>query len=349
MKSGPTFAAPTRSPRDASAAMIPVATVVLPTPECVPATTRRGPRRAMARSLHRRARRRARCGVRIVSLLPSATEIVYLLGLGGDLVGATHECDWPPAARRVRRVSASNLPPGASPAEIDRLVSASVSGGAPAYVLDHEAIRELAPDLVITQDLCAVCAVPAGHLRAALDVLGIEAQVLSLDPSSLGEVLDSIVAVGRATGTEARAREAVRRAVAARPRPATLALEWSDPPYNAGHWVPEMVRLAGGEPLLASAGVPSTRLAWEAIGRSRPEVVVFLPCGYGLDAACEEASALLASRPELAGARRLFAGDASGYFSRPGPRLVDGTAALAAALHDRCGIEAPAGVLARLR
>jgi iron complex transport system substrate-binding protein len=281
-------------------------------------------------------------GVRIVSLLPSATEIAFLLGVGDELVGVTHECDWPPEATTIRRVSWSNLPPLAEPAEIDRLVSESVTSGASIYELDRGAIRELAPDLILTQDLCEVCAVPAGHLRAALDVIGCDAEVVSLDPSSLDEVLDCIVIVGKATGTEPtadrlvhelqRRLERVREAVSGRPRARTLALEWGDPPYNGGHWVPEMIEVAGGEAVLASRGVPSTRLAWPDIAESRPETVVFMPCGYDLDAACAEAPRV-AARAELRHATRFAAANASAYFSRPGPRLVDGVEALASLLH----------------
>lgn len=280
--------------------------------------------------------------VRIVSLLPSATEIAFLLGLGDQLVGVTHECDWPPAAGSIRRVSWSSLPSLAEPAEVDRLVSESVTGGGSIYELDREAIRELEPELVLTQDLCAVCAVPAGHLRAALDVLGCDAEVVSLDPSSLDEVLGCIITVAKATGTEPHAYELVselegrlervRQAVAGLPRPRTLALEWGDPPYNAGHWVPEMIEVAGGEALLASRGVPSTRLAWPDIAASSPETVVFMPCGYDLDAARAEAPRV-ATRAELAHATRFAAVNASAYFSRPGPRLVDGVEALASLLH----------------
>lgn len=280
--------------------------------------------------------------MRIVSLLPSATEIAFLLGLGDQLVGVTHECDWPPEARSKRRVSWSNLPPTAEPAEIDRLVSESVRTGASIYELDRAAMRELAPDLVLTQDLCAVCAVPAGHLRAALDVIGCDAEVISLDPSSLDEVLDGIVTVGKATGTEPRAYEIVGAlrsrlervsvAVAGRPRPRTLALEWGDPPYNAGHWVPEMIEVAGGEAVLASAGVPSTRLAWSDIAASKPDAVVFMPCGYDLAAAGQEAPRV-AARAELGHTALFASANASAYFSRPGPRLVDGVEALASVLH----------------
>ena len=295
--------------------------------------------------------------MRILSLLPSATEIVYALGLEDDLVGVTHECDWPPAARAKRSVSFSSLPPAAEPAEVDRLVSASIDGGEPIYRLDNDAVRELRPDLVLTQDLCAVCAVPSGHVNDALELLGCRAEVLSMDPSSLGEVLDCVVRVGTVTGTESTATDlvaglrdrlrAVSDAVAGRERPRTFALEWSDPPFNGGHWVPEMIELAGGEPVLASPGTPSVRVSWDQIESASPQVVVFMPCGYDLDGAMAEAGALL-DRPEISDAA-FFAVDASSYFSRPGPRLVDGVEILASALHPGIGPESPAGTVRRLR
>src|SRR3954468_13848238 len=226
--------------------------------------------------------------MRIVSLLPSATEIVYDLGLEDDLVGVTHECDYPAGARTKRVVSRSTLPVDASAAEIDALVSASASGGDPTYALDAAAVRELQPDVVLTQDLCQVCAVPSGHVREALDVIGCEAEVVSLDPSSLDDVFDGIERVGKATGTERRAEEfvarlrqrldAVRAAVAGAPRARTFALEWGDPPYNGGHWVPEMIDIAGGRAVLGAPRVPSTQLRWDDIAAADPEVVVFMPC-----------------------------------------------------------------------
>jgi iron complex transport system substrate-binding protein len=296
--------------------------------------------------------------MRILSLLPSATEIVYALGLEEDLVGVTHECDWPPAARDKRAVSFSALPPAAEPAEVDRLVSASISGGEPIYRLDNEAVRELRPDLVLTQDLCAVCAVPSGHVNDALELLGCRAEVLSMDPSSLGEVLDCVLQVGAATGTEQSARvlvdslrarlESVKERVAGGERPRTFALEWSDPPFNGGHWVPEMIETAGGEPVLASRGTPSVRVTWEQIVSAAPQAVVFMPCGYDLEAATAEAAPLL-DRGELAAVESFFAVDASSYFSRPGPRLVDGVEILAAALHPSAVPESAPGTLRRLR
>jgi iron complex transport system substrate-binding protein len=296
--------------------------------------------------------------MRIVSLLPSATEIVFALGLGDALAGVTHECDWPPAARSKPVVSRTTLPPGASPAEVDQLVSASVEGGQPVYRLDGELIRRLDPDLVITQDLCAVCAVPSGHVQEALDLLGSPASVLSLDPGSLAEIIDSVVTVARATGTEERGAavagrlrerlERVRSLVAGRDRPRVLALEWGDPPFDAGHWVPEMIEAAGGICVWGVAGRPSVRRTWQEIAATAADVAVFMPCGYGLEAACAEGRSLLA-RPELAGVPAVFAADGSALFSRPGPRVVDGVEALAAALHPELAGQLPRTGVRRLR
>jgi iron complex transport system substrate-binding protein len=282
-------------------------------------------------------------GMRILSLLPSATEIVYALGLAEHLVGVTDECDWPPQARTVRVVSRSTLPPVAEPAEIDRLVSASIGGGQPIYRLDTDAIRDLRPDLVLAQDLCAVCAVPSGQVNQALDVLGCQAEVISLDPSSLDEVLEGVLQVGKAADAEQRAEEViaglwerlarVQATVEGVERPRVFALEWGDPPFNGGHWVPEMLQLAGAEAVLACPGAPSVRVTWAQIQAAAPQVVVFMPCGYDLQAAVEEARRTLLTRPELDGVEAIVAVDASAYCSRPGPRLVDGVEILAAALH----------------
>jgi iron complex transport system substrate-binding protein len=296
--------------------------------------------------------------MRIVSLLPSATEIVCALGLGDELVGVTHECDWPEAARTKQVVSFSTLPVEAEPAEIDRLVSQSISDGQPIYGLDTDAVRTLHPDVVLTQDLCAVCAVPAGEVQTALDVLGCPASVISLDPSSLDDTLDCIIRVGEVTGAgpaAAQLVESLRRrlaavgdAVSGARRPRTLALEWADPPFNGGHWVPEMIGCAGGDPVLASDHAPSVRLTWDQIRAAEPEVVVFMPCGYGLEAAVKEGGSLL-ERAELTAADTVFAVDASSYFSRPGPRLFDGVEILAGALHPGTVPAPPGDAIARLR
>jgi len=295
--------------------------------------------------------------VRIVSLLPSATEIVYALGLEDQLVGVTHECDWPPAARTLPVVSHSALPATTDPVEIDRVVAASLGDGEPIYRLDREAIRDLRPDVVLSQDLCAVCAVPSGHVNAALEVLGCRAEVVSLDPGSLDEVLGCVLRVGEITGTASRAEAVVadlrrrladvRATVAGRPRPRVFALEWGDPPFNGGHWIPDMIDTAGGEPVLANRGAPSERVRWSDIAAAEPGVVVFMPCGYDLDAAVDEGRRTLVARPELAGAT-IFAVPANAHFSRPGPRLVDGVEILAAALHPGASASSPGDAAVRL-
>jgi iron complex transport system substrate-binding protein len=296
--------------------------------------------------------------MRIVSLLPSATEIAFDLGLGDDVVGVTHECDYPAAAATKTVVSHSTLDQnGATPAEIDTAVAGSIDAGDPIYRLDTEAFAALYPDLILAQDICRVCAVPTGQVEAALDTLGCTAEVVSLDPATLDDVIECLVTVGRATGTEERAQaraaelrehlDAVRQATGGLDRPRTFALEWSDPPFTGGHWVPDMIDAAGGTPVLGDPGHPSRRVPWGEIEAAEPEVVVFMPCGYGLDEATKQATALL-ERPELASAS-LFAVDASSYFSRPGPRLVDGVEALAFALHPGAVAVPPPGRLTRLR
>lgn len=274
--------------------------------------------------------------MKIVSLLPSATEIVFALGLETDLVGVTHECNWPPTAASKRHLTHSTIPHGASSAEIDAIVSSGVVTN----VLDTEAFRELQPDLVLTQDLCAVCAVPAGHVEDALAVIGCVAEVVSLDPSTLAEVLDCIGTVGTATGTDVRASSIVsglearlaRVADAVRdaPRPRVFALEWAEPPFNGGHWVPEMIRIAGGDPVLGADGGRSVRVTWDDITAADPQALVFMPCGYDLAAAVAESSTFL---ERVAPGVPVHVVHADAYFSRPGPRLVDGVEILASILH----------------
>ena len=296
--------------------------------------------------------------MRIVSLLPSATEIAFDLGLGESVVGVTHECDYPPEAATKTVVSQSTLPTaGADPAEVDRLVAGSIGEGEPIYRLDVARFSTLQPDVILTQDLCRVCAVPTGHVEEALDTLGCSAEVVSLDPSTVDEVIDCLIEVGRATGTERRAIEraadlrrrieTVRGATAGLPRPRTFALEWSDPPFNGGHWVPEMIDVTGGTAVLGEPGAPSRRVAWSEIEAAAPDIVVFMPCGYGLVEAVAEGERLLA-RTEL-GDAAVFAVDASAYFSRPGPRLVDGIELLGWILHPEQVPAPPPGRVEQLR
>jgi iron complex transport system substrate-binding protein len=298
--------------------------------------------------------------MKIVSLLPSATEIVYALDLGDQLEGVTFECNWPPAARDKPIISGTALAmddlKGAS--AIDTAVRASLAADEPIYTLDRERIASIQPDLILAQDLCRVCAVPSGAVEEALDVIGCRAEVVSLDPSSLDEVIGCIGVVGAATGTaalakalmtELRARvDRVRSAVAGLPRPRVFALEWSDPPFNAGHWVPDMIDAAGGEPVLADAGLASRRVEWSEVAAVDPEVVVFMPCGYDLAKATAEGRGLL-DVPELAGASRIWAVDGDALFSRPGPRVVEGVEALAGVLHPDAMPAPPPGTVTVLR
>jgi iron complex transport system substrate-binding protein len=292
--------------------------------------------------------------VRIVSLLPSATEIVFALDLDHDLVGVSFECNHPPAARSKPIVSGTSLPVDdlVTAADIDRAVTERMNAGEALYTLDRARIREARPDLILAQDLCRVCAIPSGDVEEALDVLGCRAEVLSLDPGRLDDVIACIGTVGAATDRVAKAdelmaslRERVERVhaqAADRPRVATLALEWSDPPFSGGHWVPDMIEAAGGASLLANAGERSAQLEWAAIADARAEVVAFMPCGYDLDAAVAEGRGLL-DRPELADVPQLWAVAGDEYFSRPGPRVVDGVELLAAILHPEAVRAVPPG------
>jgi iron complex transport system substrate-binding protein len=282
--------------------------------------------------------------MRIVSLLPSATEIVYALGLGDHLAGVSFECDYPEAARSVPVVSgtALDLERPRSAAEVDSEVSAMLAEGRSIYTLDDARIRAIAPDVILAQDLCAVCAIDSGAVEDALDVIGCQAQVVSLDPAGLDEVLECVIQVGRATGTEDVAEEyvaglrrrvdIVRTRVAGLARPRVFVLEWPDPPFNGGHWMPEMVQAAGGEPVLAELRAPSRRLTWEEIGAESIDITIFTPCGFDLAGAIAQAASFL-SRPGLPDLGRVVAVNANAYFSRPGPRVVDGVELLAEVLH----------------
>ncbi len=296
--------------------------------------------------------------VRIVSLLPSTTEILFALGAGDQVVGVTFECDYPPEARQRRIVSTSSLPEGLDPAGVDRLVAERLARGEDLYHLDEGALAGLDADLVVTQDLCAVCAVDVTEVRDALDYLACAADVLTIDPQNLDEVLESILVLGTATGTEARAMalvddlagrlQAVRDRLVGRPSVPTVVLEWTDPPYAPGHWVPEMVTSAGGAPVLGTAGARSYRTTWDDVTSVAPDVVVCAPCGFGLDDSARLAAGV-AARGVLPDGVPLWAVDANASFARPGPRLVDGVEALAAILHpDEFGAADP-GLAVRVR
>jgi iron complex transport system substrate-binding protein len=301
--------------------------------------------------------------LKIVSLLPSATEIVYALGLGDDLVGVTDECDHPPEAREKPVVSRSALPPGrVSARDVDTAVRDRMEAKEPLYVLDRALIQREQPDVILAQDLCRVCAVPSGDVEDALAELGVEAKVLSMDPNTLDEVIATIEVAGKLLGREERALElteslrarveTVRRKALRLPSIRVLALEWSDPPFPGGHWVPEMVEIAGGTNLVSEKGEPSREVTWRQIVDATPEVIVFMPCGYYLEDAEEEAERLYAN-PDFAAtpaAREgaVFAVDASSFFSRPGPRVVDGLEIIAWAIHPEAFPEPPPGTITRV-
>jgi iron complex transport system substrate-binding protein len=278
--------------------------------------------------------------MRLVSLLPSATEIVYALGLGGDLVGVTFECDEPASARTEKTVVVGGRDTkGMTPREIDDYVRAQLAAGADLYTLHERALAELRPELILTQDLCRVCALPTDHVTEALGYLGCAADVVSLDPHSLDEVLDSIRAVGERTGVTDRAAAlisglrsrlaTVAAAVAGLPTPRVALVEWVDPPFTAGHWIPDLITAAGGTPVAARPESPSVQVSWSDIAAERPDLIIVSPCGYHLEGATEQAEVVARVLPGVP----IWAIDADGIVVRPGPRLVDGVETIAAILH----------------
>jgi iron complex transport system substrate-binding protein len=280
--------------------------------------------------------------MRIASLVPSATEMLFALGLGGDVVGVTHECDHPPAAAELPHLTATVLPEGLDAGEIDAAVKEVVGEGRALYTLDEKRLAELAPDLIVTQAVCEVCAVSYDDVVAVAARLPGRTQVLQQDPSTLQDMLEDVTRLGEAAGIEARAGElrgdlearleVVREAVAGRSQPRVLALEWLDPPFLGGHWIPEMIALAGGEDVAGKPGQKSPQVEWEDLTGLDPDVIVSMPCGWYLDDSRAQA---LEHRDRLdsLGARQLFAVDAASTFSRPGPRLVDGVELLGHLLH----------------
>jgi iron complex transport system substrate-binding protein len=278
--------------------------------------------------------------MRLVSLLPSATEIVYALGLGDELVGVTFECDEPASARVEKAVVVGGRDTrGMSPVEIDEYVKGRLAAGGDLYTLHADALAGLDPELIITQDLCRVCALPSGQVSEALDYLGCRADVLSLDPYTLDEVLGTFLAVGARAGVPERANDLVlglrarlarvATAVVGRPRPRVAVVEWVDPPFPAGHWVPDLVTAAGGVPVAARPGARSVQTTWDEFRAAAPEVVLVSPCGFHLDGAVAQAEAVAPLFPDAA----VWAIDGDGLIVRPGPRLIDGVETLAAILH----------------
>jgi iron complex transport system substrate-binding protein len=268
--------------------------------------------------------------------------MLFALGLGPDLIAVTHECDYPPAALELPRVTRDVLPPGLSSAEIDAAVKELTLQGQSIYELDTEELHDLRPDLIVTQALCSVCAVSYDDVRAIAQEIETRPRVLSLDPHTVGEVLGDARTLAEATDRrdaavelvrDAAARiDRVRLAVRGARRPRVAALEWLDPPFAAGHWVPQLIDFAGGEDVLGFAGENSEQRSWEEVISSQPDVVVVMPCGYDAQIAYREAEM---HRDELRalGAGEVVAVNAAAYFSRPGPRIVDGLELLASIIH----------------
>jgi iron complex transport system substrate-binding protein len=272
--------------------------------------------------------------VRICSLLPSATEILFGIGLGGRVVAVSEECDFPAEARLLPRVTASRVDTKALDSRaIDDAVRAAIADGRSLYAIDADAIERLAPDVIVTQDLCEVCAVSSGEVA---ELCPIGARVVSLDPRTLGEVAESVRELGRALGAEPEAEALAtgmedalartRASVAGLPRPRVFVNEWLEPPYAAGHWVPELVEAAGGREIFGLVGAPSRPTTWDEVRERGPELVVLAACGYDAERTAREASL-----PDLP--CRVVAVDANSYYSRPAPRLAEGAAQLAHLLH----------------
>jgi iron complex transport system substrate-binding protein len=292
--------------------------------------------------------------MRIVSLVPSATEMLFALGVGDDVIAVTHECDYPPAALALPKITRDVVPGGLSAAQIDAAVKERTLRGESIYELDTEALHDLQPDLIVTQALCSVCAVSYDDVRAIAEEMETHPQVISLDPHTVGEVLGDARTLAQATDRKDAAVELVRDAAAridrirvavrgAR-RPRVVALEWLDPPFAAGHWTPQLIEYAGGEDVLGFPGENSEERTWAAVAAVQPDIVIVMPCGYDAEIAHREAEM---HRHELAsvGAGEVVAVDAASYFSRPGPRLVDGLELLANILHPELVAEAPAQAL----
>lgn len=279
--------------------------------------------------------------MKIASLLPSATEIVHELGLGADLVGVTFECDYPPSARETAAIVVGGMDTAAmSPGDIDDAVHEQLAAAGNLYELHTDLLRSIDPDVILTQDLCRVCAVPSGQVDAALDVIGCTATVISMDPMTLDQVFDSIIDVAAACGVEQRGEQmvaslrdrlaAVRTLVTGRAQPRVFVLEWVDPPFLSGHWVPDVVAAAGGLPVLSQSGARSFETTWEAIAAASPDVIVVAPCGFGTAAAATQAESVLHLLPPTV---PVWAVDANAYIVRPSGRLVDGVEVLAGILH----------------
>jgi iron complex transport system substrate-binding protein len=288
--------------------------------------------------------------MRVVSLVPSATEMLF--ALGADVVGVTHECDHPAAAAELPRLTATVLPEGLGAAEIDAEVKRVVGEGRALYRLDEQRLAELEPDLIVTQAVCEVCAVSYEDVVEVAARLPGPPVVVQQDPSSIGEVLEDVTRLGLAAAVEGRAAAlraelerrlgAVEGAVAGAPAPRVVALEWLDPPFVGGHWLPEMIAIAGGVDVAGPPGAKSPQVEWEALAALGPELVVVMPCGMYVEESRAQAEAQR-QRIEALGAARAFAVDAASTYSRPGPRLVDGTELLGHLFHPEL-VPAPPGI-----
>jgi iron complex transport system substrate-binding protein len=285
---------------------------------------------------------------RIASFLASGTEIAVALGLQDQVIAISHECDWPPDVLDRPRISRPRFETaGLTSGEIDAALRAAMQEHGSAYAIDEALLAELAPDVILTQAVCEVCAVPTPGVRAVVQQAGLDAQVVSLDAHTVGDILSSIVQVGAATGTAGEAAdvvaslnarmERVRLAVSAAERPSVLAIEWLDPPFAPGHWVPEMIERAGGRNLVGAAGSHSTQTTYDALTGLDPDVLIIMPCGYGLEAtridAARAADELHRVAPRAIADGRAFIVDGSAYFNRSGPRFVTGIEILAGLLH----------------
>jgi iron complex transport system substrate-binding protein len=277
--------------------------------------------------------------MRIASLVPSATEMLCALGLRDSVVAVTHECDYPEGIELLPHLTRSVIPEHLSPAEIDAAVRDHTRKGEALYELDEDVLDELEPDLIVTQALCEVCAVSFDDVRAIAERLPSQPNVLSLDPSTLGEVMGDVRTLAQATDSKDAGVDLVRELAeridrvklgvhGADRRPRVLALEWLDPPFIGGHWVPQMIETAGGEDAIGFTGERSRQAGWDELEASRPDIVISMPCGYYAERAAHE---VMEHRDEISrlGAGQVFAVDAAAYFSRPGPRLVDGLELLA--------------------
>jgi iron complex transport system substrate-binding protein len=292
--------------------------------------------------------------MRIVSLVPHATELLFALDLGDSVVAVTHECDFPADVAGLPRVTRDALPAGLSAREIDAAVRERTERGEAIYELDEHALRELEPDLIVTQELCPVCAVSYDDVVKVAQAIPSCPRVIALDPKTLGESMGDVRTIAQATGARdaaldliARQRsriDRVRVALKGARRVPVAAIEWFDPVFVAGHWTPQLVELAGGIDVLGFAGEHSEQASWETVAAAAPEVILCIPCGYDLERSRDEALGHLDAL-RATGAQRAVALDAAAYFSRPGPRLVDGLETLAHALHPDLVTEAPGGVL----